>query len=230
MTITEEQRALAIEMLKDGRPPEAVHARIVELGGTNDEVYAFVSELVRLKSEAAARDPARLREEAKWILIRGGTVEDVIAAFGAVGVAAEHARPEAERMLAIVRTMRPCTRCGAPMLPNEVMFDIAGNTICPSCYTRAEILVSEQRGAAAEMDGYAGSGSGLMLMAVVKLIEGPPAYATPPLPTLPTRNPGAVCPSCHSPALVSTSTLPPHHPVASSGARMVCLNCGVGQP
>jgi hypothetical protein len=220
MAITEEQRALAIGMMRDGHPPEAVHAHLVELGGANDEVYAFVSDLVRLKSEAAARDPARLREEAKWILLRGGTVEDVVAAFGAVGVAPEHARPEAERMLALVRTMRPCQRCRAPMLPNEVMFDIGGNSICARCHSRDEILRSEQRGIVSEMENI-GLVSPLMGLAIATMVERSqaPAYAAPEVPA------GPVCPTCRAPALVSTSTLPPHHPASTSGARWICRHC-----
>jgi hypothetical protein len=218
--ITDELRAIAIGMMKDGRPPEAVHARLCEMGGTNDEVYAFVSDLVRLKNEAAARDPARLREEAKWILLRGGTVEDVVTAFGAVGVAAEHARPEAERMLALVRTMSPCMRCRAPMMPNEVMFDTGGNRICPRCHTRDEIVRSEQRGIVSEMENL-GMVSPLMGLAIATMVERSqaPAYAAPEVPA------GPVCPRCRAPALVATSTLPPHHPAASSGAAWVCRSC-----
>jgi len=221
MPITDEQRTTAIDMMKNERPPEAVHARLVEMGASNDEVYAFVSDLVRLKNEAAARDPARLREEAKWILIRGGTVEDVVAAFGAVGVASEHARPEAERMLALVRTMRPCMRCRSPMMPTEVMFDTGGNSICPRCHTRDEIVRSEQRGIVSEMENL-GMVSPLMGLAIASMVERSqaPPIAPPEFPA------GPPCPQCRAPTLVSTSTLPPHHAAAASGARWVCRSCG----
>ncbi len=229
MAITEEQRVLAIDMLKDGHPPEAVHARLVELGGANDEVYAFVSELVRLKSEAAARDPARLREEAKWILLRGGTVEDVVAAFAAVGVAGEHARPEAERILARVRTMRPCARCQMPMTPTETIFDTMGRSICLRCHTRDEIARSEQRGMLSEMEsfGLGGPFIGMAVGAIVQHTQAPPDTAYPTGPSAPA---GPMCPSCRASALVSTSTLPPHHPASSSGALWVCFRCGARQP
>jgi hypothetical protein len=219
MSISDEQRAAAIDMLKNGRTPEAVHVRLLELGGGgNDEIYAFVSELVRLKNEAAARDPARLREEGKWILLRGGTVEHVIAAFAAVGVAEEHSRPEAEKLLALVRTMRPCERCRMPVLPKDVMFDTAGRSICPSCHTRDEIVRSEQRGIVSELESV-GMVSPLLGFALSTMVEHSQASAPPPAPIMT----GGVCARCRVPAV---HPLPPHHAAASSGATWLCHSCG----
>ena len=221
MGITDDQRARAIDMLKEGHPPEAVHAHLVAQGAANDEVYALVSELVRLKSEATARDPARLREEAKWMLVRGGTVDDVVAAFGAAGVAEEHARPEAARLLALVRTMRPCARCQMPVTPAETIFDTMGRSICARCHTRDEIARSEQRGIISEMESFGLGGPllGMAMGAIVQHTQAPPEVAA-------AAPAGPMCPSCRAPALVSTSTLPPHHAAASSGKQWVCRSCG----
>jgi hypothetical protein len=139
-------RSAAIEMMKHGAPPEQVHAHLVAQGAPEGEVHAFVSELVRLKREAEARDPARLREQAKWMFVRGASVDDVVRAFEAAGVAAKHARPEAERILAVVRTLRPCQRCGTPIAPSEALFDPQGRSICVVCHSRRDMGVPALRG------------------------------------------------------------------------------------
>jgi hypothetical protein len=212
-TLGDDHRSTAIEMMKHGAPPEQVHAQLVAQGAPEAEVHAFVSELVRLKREAEARDPARLREQAKWMFVRGASVDDVVRAFEAVGVAAEHARPEAERILAVVRTMRPCQRCGTPIAPSEALFDPQGRSICVVCHSRDEISRSEQRGVLSAFESI--GMSPLITLAASGVVESSTVAA-----------PAALCAYCHASAMVHVSALAPAQAAAYPGASWVCPRCG----
>ncbi len=160
-------RARAIELLKEGHSADALHVRFVQEGESPEEVRAVLTELVALQHQAAAMDPTRLRGEAKWMFVRGASIDDVVAHFVRVGVPEEPARAEATKLLAVVRAMKPCQRCGAPTEPSELVMDLGGFFICRACNLRDEISRSEQRGIARDlkMVGALGGGVGGMLLA-----------------------------------------------------------------
>src|SRR5581483_11637380 len=100
------------------------------------EVQAVLAELVALQREAAAQaanaaraavvDPARLRADALAMFAAGEGAEAIVAHFVRNGVAEQHARPEALRLIALFRTFRPCQRCGTPTPPQSFVMDLNG--------------------------------------------------------------------------------------------------------
>jgi hypothetical protein len=162
-------RPRAIELLKAGHTPEDVHWQFVNEGADPDEVRAILTELVALLHQAAAMDPKRLRTEATWMFLRGASIDDVVLHFVRVGVAEEHARPEATKILEAVRKMRPCQRCGTPNEPGNLVMDLSGFSICSTCNLRDEIGRSEQRGLARDLEmigGVTGVGGALVVSVV----------------------------------------------------------------
>jgi hypothetical protein len=137
--------AEAIEWMKAGAAPGEVHARLLAHGVADGNARAIVDRLVALKRQAEAMDPARMREEAKWMLFRGAPIEHVVAHFCAMGVSPEHALPEAERIAAAVRRMVPCERCASPVVPEEAFFDPQGRRVCKRCNTLDTIDAGERR-------------------------------------------------------------------------------------
>lgn len=160
-------RGRAIDLLKEGHSADDLHVRFVREGESPEEVRAVLTELVALLHQAAAMDPTRLRGEAKWMFLRGASVDDVVAHFVRVGVSEEPARAEAAKIRAAVAALKPCQRCGAPTEPSELVMDLGGFFVCRGCNLRDEIARSEQRGIARdlEMVGALGGGVGGMLLA-----------------------------------------------------------------
>lgn len=154
----------AVELLKQGQSADALHWQFVGEGYDPEEVRAVLTELVALQHQAAAMDPARLREEAKWMLFRGASIEDVVQHFVRVGIPEEHARPEAQRIEASVARLRPCQRCGTPTDPEQFYMDLSGFKICRGCNLRDEIGRSEQRGIARDLEAVGALGVGGMLV------------------------------------------------------------------
>lgn len=132
-------------MMKAGHHPASVFAQLRARGVADLDARAYVDQLVALKQQAAAMDPTRLREEAKWMLWQGAPAEQVVERFKSLGIAEEHARPEVERILASLRTMRACDRCRMPMAPEETFLDTSGASVCRRCHARNEIHASERR-------------------------------------------------------------------------------------
>jgi hypothetical protein len=93
---------------------------------------------------SAPIDVAALRDEAKWMFVRGATVDDVVRMFGAAGVLEAHGRPEAERILGVVRAMCPCARCGAWLMKHEVYLDLMANSLCDVCFTKTQVRMVYQ--------------------------------------------------------------------------------------
>jgi hypothetical protein len=138
--------------MKDGHSADALHWMFVGEGQDPNEVRTVLSELVALQHQAAAMDPKRLREEAKWMFYRGASMEDVVAHWVRAGIAEEHARPEAERIRAAAAKLRPCQRCGTPTPPDAFFMDLSGFDVCRGCNLRDEIGRSEQRGIARDLE------------------------------------------------------------------------------
>lgn len=129
--------AEAVELLKQGVAPEAVHQRLVALGADPEEALAHVARLVALQREAQARDPSRLRLEVRAMLDRRVPLEDVVSYLGSLGIAEEHARPEVTRLLAVARrewALPRCQRCGVRMESADSFFDIRGAQVCRRCH------------------------------------------------------------------------------------------------
>lgn len=145
-------RTRAIDLMKAGHSADQVHWMFVNEGQDPNEVRGVLTELVALQHQAAAMDPARLREEAKWMFYRGAAIEDVVAHFVRAGIAEEHARPEADRLRAIAAKLRPCQRCGTPTPPDAFFMDLSGFQVCRGCNLRDEIGRSEQRGIARDLE------------------------------------------------------------------------------
>jgi hypothetical protein len=160
-------RTRAIELLKQGHTADAIHVMFVNEGQDPNEVRSVLTDLVALQHQAAAMDPKRLREEAKWMLFRGASVDDVVAHFVRVGVPEEHARPEAQRMSDFVQKFQPCQRCGTPTAPDQFFMDLSGFNICRGCNLRDEIGRSEQRGIAREIDAIGGGFAGSMASSMI---------------------------------------------------------------
>jgi hypothetical protein len=137
--------AEAIEWMKAGAAPSVVYDRLLARGVADSDARAIIDKLIVLKRQAEAMDPARLREEAKWMLFRGAPIEHVVAHFTAMGITPEHARPEAERIAAAVRQMVPCQRCASPVLAEEAFFDPQGRRVCKRCNTMDTIDAGERR-------------------------------------------------------------------------------------
>lgn len=151
-------RTRAIDLMREGHSADALHWMFVSEGQDPDEVRAVLTELVALQHQAAAMDPKRLREEAKWMFYRGASIEDVVAQWVRAGIAEEHARPEAERIRAIAAKLKPCQRCGAPTPPDAFFMDLSGFQVCRGCNLRDEIGRSEQRGVARDLEAVGGFG------------------------------------------------------------------------
>jgi hypothetical protein len=193
-------RYRAIDLMKQGHTAEAIHQQFVAEGEHPDEVRSVLTELVALQHEAAARDPVRLRGEAKWMFLRGASVDHVVAHFATVGVAEEHARPEAERILVEVRRMRPCQRCGMAAEPESFVMDLSGFSICSGCNLRDEIGRSEQRGIERDIEtigGIAGFG-GALAMSLAADAHGQHGYTSRPF-----------CAHCRTPTGFHVSSLDP---------------------
>jgi hypothetical protein len=204
----------AVSMMKEHRLPDTVYAHLVSRGVDINEAHALVTELVALKQKADALDPNRLREEAKWMLFRGANVEDAVAHFVRAGIAEEHARPEIVRILALVKRLRPCQRCGAPVAPEEMVFDLRGLSVCNRCNLQDEIGRSEQRGIASTLESvgmspmFAEAASGL-------------AQSFEPQVTRP------VCAHCRIPSGVHVSALLPEvRARIDPRASWLCGQCG----
>jgi len=162
-------RARAIELMKQGHTADSLHEFFVAEGAHPEEVRGVLTELVALQHQAAAMDPERLRGEARWMFLRGASVDDVVMHFVRVGVPEEHARPEAARVLAIVQKMKPCQRCGTPTDPASFYMDLSGFSICNTCNLQDEIGRSEQRGVARDLEMIGGVGGigGMLAVSMV---------------------------------------------------------------
>jgi hypothetical protein len=223
--LTAETRDDAIQLLKSGRAPDDVYAHLVAAGADQAEADALVGELIALKRQADAMDPARLREDAKWMLARGASEDDVVRHFVGAGIAEEHARPEAARIADAVRRMRPCQRCGTLVQPGRMLFDTAGRSICQDCHTRDEIVRSEVRGIASTMEsiGLLGGVGGMLIAStvansVVNNTTAPPPQAQRPF-----------CPHCRVPSGMHISEVDPRmRAQLHAGWSWVCGSCWFG--
>ena len=151
-------RTRAIDLMKNGHSADALHWMFLGEGQDPNEVHAVLSELVALQHQAAAMDPKRLREEAKWMFYRGASLDEVVAHWVRAGIAEEHARPEAERIQAAAAKLKPCQRCGTPTPPDAFFMDLSGFQVCRGCNLRDEIGRSEQRGIARDLEAVGGIG------------------------------------------------------------------------
>lgn len=166
--------------MKDGRSADELRVLFVAEGNDPHEVRAVLAELVALQRQAASEstfaaraavvDPNRLRADAQLIFAQGGGVDAIVAHFVGNGVAEAHARPEAERLVAIFRTFRPCQRCGTPTPPQSFVMDLNGLSICTSCNLRDEINASQSRAVASEMESIA-IGPGALAIKAVAVLE-----------------------------------------------------------
>lgn len=219
-------RTRAIELLKQGHHADQLHWQFVNEGESPEEVRAVLTELVALQHQAAAMDPARLRHEATNMFLRGATVDDVVAHFVRVGVAEEHARPEAERIKAAAAKLKSCPRCGTWSNAADMTMDLTGFMICRGCNLRDDIQRSEQRGVARELEGVGGFGIGGLAIATVATAMAANATAA-------ANNVGQThrpfCPRCAAPTGIHVSALDamtrsriPHD------TEWVCRHCGTG--
>jgi hypothetical protein len=142
----------AVTPMKQGRPPEMVYSHLLSRGLDGFQARSLVDQLVAFKRQAEAMDPARLREDAKWMLSQGATVEHVVQHFVAAGVSREHATPEVERIASKVREMRPCDRCRSPAAPAELYFDSTGSRICRRCRSLDDIGNADRRAIQSAME------------------------------------------------------------------------------
>ena len=71
-------RERAVVLMKEGRTADEIQTLFVWEGHDAAEVHAIVAELARLRREAEAMDPVRLRNEAQWMLARGASVDDLV--------------------------------------------------------------------------------------------------------------------------------------------------------
>ncbi|HEY8077783.1 MAG TPA: hypothetical protein VIF62_26840 [Labilithrix sp.] len=214
-------RPRAIDLLKQGQTPEAVHVQLVSEGADPEEVRAVLTDLVALLHQAAAMDPERLRGEAKWLFLRGAPVEETARHFVRVGVEENAARAEAERLYASFSKLRPCQRCGELTDPSVFVLDLGGFSICRGCNLRDEIGRSEQRGVAREMEaiGVLGGGLGGAIVASIA------ANAMTPSGAITTR---PFCGRCRQPWGVHVSTVAPAARVhLDPSASWVCGQCGL---
>jgi hypothetical protein len=166
-------------------------------------------------------DPTRLRGEAKWMFLRGASIDDVVAHFVRVGVPEEHARPEATRILSAVQKLRPCQRCGMPTEPDTLVFDPGGFSICMTCNLRDEIGLSEQRGIARDLETMGALGGAPFAVALIatSLADGSGRSQT----TQP------FCAHCRVPSGVHVGGLQPHHRARLDPRwTWVCSQCWQG--
>lgn len=217
-------RTRAIELMKEGHTADALHVRFVQEGEDPEEVRSVLTELVALQHQAAAMDPERLRNEAKWMFHRGASVDDVVAHFVRVGISEEHARPEAEKILVVVQRMQPCQRCGTPTEPSAFVMDFSGFKICSGCNLRDEIGRSEQRGVARDLEAVGMFGGGAVGALAVGFIADAMAHEA-------NTHHGATsspfCSRCKTPTGVHVSR---YDPATRSrfepNAQWVCHQCG----
>lgn len=217
-------RARAIELLKQGHHADHLHWQFVNEGENPEEVRAVLTDLVALQHQAAAMDPARLRQEGTAMFMRGASVDHVVAHFVQVGVSEEHARPEAERIRAAAAKLKTCPRCGTWANASDMTMDLSGLSICRGCNLRDEIQRSEQRGIARDLEGVGGFGMGGMAIATVATVMAANATAA-------ANNVGRThrpfCPRCSAPTGVHVSAYDP-----ATRARFpprtewVCHQCG----
>jgi len=180
-------RDRAVLLMKDGRSADELRVLFVAEGNDPHEVQAVLTQLVALQRQAVAEaafaaraatvDPNRLRADAQWIFSQGGNVDAIVAHFVRNGVAEEHARPEAERLMAIFRTFLPCQRCGTPSPPKSFVMDLNGLSICMGCNLRDGINASNARAVASEMEAVAGSSLAAL---AIDLAAPPPLGSTSP--------------------------------------------------
>lgn len=207
--MTRPLRDRAILLLKDGRGADELRVLFVAEGNDPHEVHAVLTELVALQRQAvaestfaaraAAVDPNRLRADAQWIFTQGGDVNAIVAHFVGNGVPEVHARPEAERLVAIFRTFRPCQRCGTPTAPRSFVMDLNGLSICPGCNLRDGINASNARAVANELEAVAGmSIAGSLAALAVDLAAPPPVGSTSPW-----------CATCRAQTGVHVNVAPP---------------------
>jgi hypothetical protein len=216
-------RTRAIELMKEGHTADDLHVRFVAEGEDPEAVRGVLTELVALQHQAAAMDPERLRGEAKWMFLRGASVDDVVMHFVRVGVPEEHARPEAERVRAKVQKMRPCQRCGTPTDPEQFFMDLSGFSICNGCNLRDEIGRSEQRGIARDIEtigGFGGFGGALVGSLVADAIAAD-AHGFHGQTSRP------FCAHCKQPTGVHVSQIDPNVRARLQAAcEWVCGQCG----
>jgi DNA-directed RNA polymerase subunit M/transcription elongation factor TFIIS len=133
----------AVELLKHGSEPAAVYERLMARGAAHDDAQAYVHQLLELKRQAEAADPARMRAEATTMLQRGASPAQVAQTFTARGIPVAEA--DIARLAATVRPFVPCQRCRQLMDPGQAYFDNLGNQVCSSCHDRDEISAGDQR-------------------------------------------------------------------------------------
>lgn len=196
-------------MLKQGAHPGTIHQHLVARGMSDADARGVIDELLALKRQAEASDPERLREEAKWMLMQGRTVEQVVQRFAAAGIAEEHARPEAERLLALVRRMQPCERCQSPMLVSEAFFDPAGRRVCRTCHGRDEVGASERRALASDLEEL---GVPAVMLSPMRGVHGPEASVP-------------VCPRCRVPGVHPSAVHPEARRQIHPAWSFVCPRC-----
>jgi DNA-directed RNA polymerase subunit M/transcription elongation factor TFIIS len=94
--------------------------------------------------------------EAAAMIAEGAPHEAALHHLTSAGIAAEHARPEIDRLLAAhqqrLASMRPCDRCGTRVAPSDTYFDRLGNQVCGRCNAEDEIGASEQRAEDARLE------------------------------------------------------------------------------
>jgi hypothetical protein len=165
-------------------------------------------------------DPARLREEAKWMFLRGAGVEHVVAHFTSLGIPEDGARAEAIRIQQAVAKLRPCQRCGTPSDPSKMVMDLNGRMICNGCHLRDEIGRSEQRGLASELESLGVSPFMAEAFAGTGFVGS--QYTAPP------PQQGPVCQFCHGVG-AHVSQYPPHQRAQfDPRASWICTGCGRG--
>jgi len=118
-----------------GHPRRRCSIRLVTRGAERGEAQAYVQQLLALKSQAEAADPARLRADATSMLQQGS---DARPGRAVTSRRAEIPAAEADiaRLAATVRRLVPCQRCRQPMDPADTYFDQLGNQVCGNCVTK----------------------------------------------------------------------------------------------
>jgi Zn finger protein HypA/HybF involved in hydrogenase expression len=133
----------AVALLKQGAPAATVFERLVARGAAPADAQAYVQQLLDLKRQAEASDPARLRAEATSMLQHGASPAQVAQAFTARGIPCAEA--DIARIAATVRPFVPCQRCRQLMDPGQTYFDQMGNQVCSNCHDRDQISAGDQR-------------------------------------------------------------------------------------
>ncbi len=228
MPIDAALRGQAIEMLKNGHVPGAVHTYLVRAGAPFEESQAMLHELLHLKAQAEAREPARLREQATWMLFQRAPVSDVLAYFTGLGIAEPHARPEIDRIAAIVPQMVPCQTCGRPMLPQHAFFDAQGNQVCKTCNVKNELGAAQERAIQSEEN----ERNNALAIGVLGVFSGAPRLAVRGFVAASRSGPApgpTTCPRCKLSSGVHVQMLAPHLAAAlAPGWTYACGRCGTG--